>query len=118
MSTYQPPRLQGFPMVFLDDGVGHVEATSDRQVACCSPRRQHRPCRARPADRSLVAEDRSAGGVRDRTGPELEPAHGLLTGPSDTRRNNVGQEAVGGEAKTQVDGARSEPDAHAGTALE
>src|SRR4029453_19458011 len=28
-----------------------------------------RPCRARPADRSLVAEDRSAGGVRDRTGP-------------------------------------------------
>jgi hypothetical protein len=34
-----------------------------------SPRR-HRPCRARPADRTLVAEDRSAGGVRDRTGPE------------------------------------------------
>ena len=30
----------------------------------------HRPCRARPADRSLVAEDRSAGGVRDRTGPD------------------------------------------------
>jgi hypothetical protein len=29
-----------------------------------------RPCRARPADRSLVAEDRSAEGVRDRTGPE------------------------------------------------
>jgi hypothetical protein len=29
-----------------------------------------RPCRARPADRSLVAEDRSAGGVRDRTGPK------------------------------------------------
>ena len=27
------------------------------------------PCRARPADRSLVAEDRSAGGVRDQTGP-------------------------------------------------
>ena len=27
----------------------------------------HRPCRARPADRSLVAEDR---GVRDQTGPE------------------------------------------------
>jgi hypothetical protein len=29
-----------------------------------------RPCRARPADRSLIAEDRSAGGVRDRTGPK------------------------------------------------
>ena len=29
----------------------------------------HRPCRARPADRSLVAEDRSPGGVRDQTGP-------------------------------------------------
>jgi hypothetical protein len=29
----------------------------------------HRPCRARPADRSLVAEDRSARGVRDQTGP-------------------------------------------------
>jgi hypothetical protein len=34
-----------------------------------SPRR-HRPCRARPADRSLVAEDRSAEGVRDRPGPK------------------------------------------------
>jgi hypothetical protein len=31
---------------------------------------QDRPRRARPADRSLVAEDRSAGGVRDQTGPE------------------------------------------------
>src|SRR4051794_23486368 len=30
----------------------------------------HRPCRARPADRSLVAEDRSAAGVRDQTRPE------------------------------------------------
>jgi hypothetical protein len=29
-----------------------------------------RPCHARPADRSLVAEDRSAEGVHDRTGPE------------------------------------------------
>jgi hypothetical protein len=43
---------------------------SDRQVAACSARRLHRPCRARPADRSLVAKDRSAAGVRDRTGPE------------------------------------------------
>jgi hypothetical protein len=43
----------------------------DRQVARCSAQGLHRPCRARPADRSLVAEDRSAEGVRDRTGPEL-----------------------------------------------
>jgi hypothetical protein len=35
-----------------------------------SPRSLYRPCRARPADRSLVAEDRSAEGVRGRTGPE------------------------------------------------
>jgi hypothetical protein len=32
-----------------------------------------RLCRARPADRSLVAEDRSAAGVRDQTGPGLGP---------------------------------------------
>jgi hypothetical protein len=41
------------------------------------------PCRARPADRSLVAEDRSAGGVRDRTGPDPdahEIAHGTRHG--------------------------------------
>jgi hypothetical protein len=31
---------------------------------------EDRPCRAWPADRSLVAEDRSAIAVRDRTGPE------------------------------------------------
>jgi len=31
--------------------------------------RLDRPCRARPADRSLVAEVRSAGGVRDQTRP-------------------------------------------------
>jgi hypothetical protein len=35
-----------------------------------SGRGYNRPCRARPADRSLVAEDRSAGGVRDQTGPK------------------------------------------------
>jgi uncharacterized protein YegP (UPF0339 family) len=36
----------------------------------CSARRLHRPCPAWPADRSLVAEDRSAEGVRDQTGPD------------------------------------------------
>jgi hypothetical protein len=39
-----------------------------------------RPCRARPADRSLVAEDRSAEGVRDQTGPEAPMLTELLTG--------------------------------------
>ena len=39
----------------------------------CKGQGQYRPCRARPADRSLVAEDRSAAGVRDHTGPEELP---------------------------------------------
>jgi hypothetical protein len=39
----------------------------------CKGQGQDRPCRARPADRSLVAEDRSAAGVRDPTGPEELP---------------------------------------------
>jgi hypothetical protein len=60
------------------------------------------PCRARPADRSLVAEDRSAEGVGDQTGPEPESDHGLLTGPSDTPRSIAGRLAVGIEAKTKV----------------
>jgi hypothetical protein len=42
----------------------------------------HRPCRARPADRSLVAEDRSAGGVRARTEPEPPDAHEVARGGS------------------------------------
>jgi hypothetical protein len=57
-------------MVFLDLGVGDGWDHRSQQVAGCSPRRLYRPCRARPADRSLAAEDRSAGGVRDRAGPE------------------------------------------------
>jgi hypothetical protein len=36
----------------------------------CKRSRLHRPCHTRPADRSLVAEDRSARGVHDRTRPE------------------------------------------------
>jgi len=35
------------------------------------------PCRARPADRCLVAEDRSAGGVRDQTEPGNPAGTGL-----------------------------------------
>jgi hypothetical protein len=38
-----------------------------------------RPCRAQPADRSLVAEDPSARGVRDRAGPESPMLTRLLT---------------------------------------
>ena len=41
------------------------------------------PCRARPADRSLVAEDRSAQGVRNQTGPD-QP--GATLGPHAIRR--------------------------------
>jgi hypothetical protein len=38
----------------------------------------YRPCRARPADRSLVAEDRSAAGIRDQTGPgRAQPGRGF-----------------------------------------
>jgi hypothetical protein len=47
----------------------------------------HRPCRARPADRSLVAEDRSAEGVCDQTGPEPPMLTRLLTGRAATPRD-------------------------------
>jgi hypothetical protein len=45
---------------------------------------QHRPCRASPAHRPLVAEDRSAGGVHDRTGPK---PRALLSLAHETVRN-------------------------------
>ena len=47
----------------------------------------HRPYRARPAGRSLVAEDRSAAGVRDQTGPEPPMLTRLLTGRAATPRD-------------------------------
>jgi hypothetical protein len=49
-------------------------------------------CRSRPVDRSLVAEDRSAAGILDRTGPE--PPH---VGPCwvRSRRANHGQQRAG-----------------------
>jgi hypothetical protein len=59
-----PPRQ---PVIMAWAMVGTIGRS---QVAGCSPRLLHRPCRARPADRSLVADDRSAAGVRDRVGPE------------------------------------------------
>jgi hypothetical protein len=49
-----------------------VAATAAILAQCLHPGR-HWPCRARPADRFLGAEDRSAGGVRDQTGPSLGP---------------------------------------------
>ena len=53
-----------------------------RAVGGCFPssrffQRRDRPCRARAQVRYLVAEDRSAGDVRDRMGPE--PAVSVLT---------------------------------------
>ena len=53
-------------------GWATVAATGDRSVAAVPPRGLHRPCRAGRPIRPLVAEGRSAGEVRDRTG--LEPA--------------------------------------------
>jgi hypothetical protein len=53
-----------------------------------------RPCRARPADRSLVAEDRSAEGVRDQTGPEPPMLTRLLTGRATTPRDERVQDGT------------------------
>ena len=65
------------------------------------PRAGNRPCRARPADRSLVAEDRSAGGVRDQTGPgRAQPGRGL---PARDRP------AAPGSADRQVAGQVDDP---------
>jgi hypothetical protein len=59
----------------------------------------HRPCRTRPADRSLVAEDRSAGGVRDRTGPAPRSALGpWRTGTTGARAVSNGPKGQRGTA--------------------
>ena len=55
-------------------------------------RGQDRPCRARPADGSLVAEDRSAGGVRDQT-------VWLRAGPWPGSRRARGRGRVGGRCR-------------------
>jgi hypothetical protein len=60
------PRGQSEPQ--LNGLIGRMNSTD--RIWPESGRGYDRSCRARPADRSLVAEDRSAGGVRDRTGPE------------------------------------------------
>jgi hypothetical protein len=74
-----------------------------------SYRRLHRPYRARPADRSVVAEDRSAGGVRDRTGPEPQPGprwgHIWATNDQITA-DNTGQHRVGISVTTASLGQR------------
>jgi hypothetical protein len=60
--------LTAVPSVYHKERASLI--TSHRQLAMV----RDRPCRARPADRSLVAEDRSAEGVRDRTEPDFDPA--------------------------------------------
>ena len=73
---------------------------------------EHRPCRARPADRSLVTEDRSAAGVRDRTGPEPRACSRLAHGTIRHQQEWRGTAARGEEAKAQVETpARSQTDA-------
>jgi hypothetical protein len=62
-TTRKPPR----PAPFLALA-GESSARSGFASRGSLGRGLHRPCRARPADRSLVAEDRSAEGVRDRDG--------------------------------------------------
>jgi hypothetical protein len=59
------PRGQSEPQ--LNGLIGRMNSTD--RIWPESGRGYDRSCRARPADRSLVAEDRSAGGVRDQTGP-------------------------------------------------
>ena len=63
-----------------------------------------RPCRARPADRSLVAEDRSAAGVRDRTGPGTPLLTRLLTGRATTPRDERVRDGDDAAASAQLDG--------------
>jgi hypothetical protein len=57
---------------------------------------------ARLADRSLVAEDRSAADVRDRTGPEPEPAR-ACSRDRPAREEQYGTVTRGAEATTQVE---------------
>ena len=74
---------------------------SEGQSRRFQPRGCNRPCRARPADRSLVAEDRSARGAHD-TDRNPESAHVVLTRPSDTGGNSVGQLPGRGDGTAQV----------------
>jgi hypothetical protein len=71
-----------------DNGLTSI-TTSDghlRSTWHARGRGQVRPCRARPADRSLVAEDRSAEGVRDLTGPHPRSVLGpWRTGTTEAR---------------------------------
>jgi hypothetical protein len=57
-------------------------------------RGRDRPCRARPADRSLIAEDRSAEGIRDRTGQEVLTLTTLLTAHATTPRDERVQDGT------------------------
>jgi site-specific DNA recombinase len=72
-------------------------ATGRRAVHGMQGSRLYRPCRARPADRSLAAEDRSAEGVRDRTGPEPRACSRLAHGTVRHRQGWRGTATVTGE---------------------
>ena len=72
-----------------------LRSTTRPTSSLLCPRRLHQPCRARPTDRSLVAEDRSTEGLRDQTGPE-PPVHGACT-----RSRQVG-ESNGNERSPKV----------------
>jgi hypothetical protein len=67
----------------------------------------HRPCRARPADRSLVAEDRSAAGVRDRTGPDLGPC--WVRGAPGPQGHERSPTVTNGEENLQAGGPSAQP---------
>jgi hypothetical protein len=60
------PRGQSEPQ--LNGLIGRMNSTD--RIWPESGRGYDRSCRAQPADRSLVSEDRSARGVRDRTEPD------------------------------------------------
>jgi hypothetical protein len=56
-------------LVFDAEGNLTFEAGPPRRFTATSPRSAPHSAKLRHADRSLVTEDRSAGGVRDQTGP-------------------------------------------------
>jgi hypothetical protein len=61
-----------------------IDAALKREGVVWSRPASALPC---PADRSLVAEDRNAAGVRDQTGPEPPMLTRLLTGRATTPRD-------------------------------
>jgi hypothetical protein len=73
------------------------------EYLACKRSRPGRPCRARPADRSLVAEDRSAAGVRDQTGPEPLVGPCWVRGAPGPGGHKWSPTVTSGEKNPQVD---------------